>query len=183
MKGGEYMENSKEKLVAIVYPHEDTAEEVLETLQRLQKKLLIDIDDATYITKDMNGKVKVHQTSHPVAAGTTGGAIWGLLLGALFLVPILGMVVGATTGALAGSLAETGIDKDFAKELQKKLKPGNSALFMLISSITADKVIPELSQFGGDVIETNLSKEAEQKLQKELSKGDVKSLRHMSSAH
>jgi uncharacterized membrane protein len=168
------MEQSNTKLVAIVYPSMDTAEEVLNNLQGMQSKYLIDIDDAAFVTKDKNGKVKIHQTSHPVAGGTAGGAFWGLLIGALFLAPIFGLLLGAGTGALAGKLAEAGVDKNFTKSIGSKLKPGTSALFVLVRSVTADKVVPELSKYGGTVVQTNLSKKAEAALQKELRHGELK---------
>jgi uncharacterized membrane protein len=176
------MEESDTKLVAIVYPNINTAEEVIGALQKMQKKLLVDIDDAAYITKNEKGKVEVHQTGHYVGGGAAGGAFWGFLLGALFLVPIFGLLVGAATGALTGKLAKSGIDQQFTDNLKEKLKPGNSAVFMLVRSITADKVIPELSQYGGEVIQTNLSKEAEAKLQKELNKADLTSVNQQAAA-
>src|SRR6185437_2450828 len=172
------MEQGNTKLVAIVYPHVDTAEEVLTKLQDMQSKYLVDIDDAAFVTKDENGKVKMHQTSHAVAGGAAGGAFWGLLIGALFLAPIFGLLLGAGTGMLAGKLAEAGVDKNFTKEIDKKLKPGYSALFVLVRSVTADKVIPELSQYGGEVVQTNLSKKAEAELQKQLSKGEMQHVKN-----
>jgi uncharacterized membrane protein len=176
------MEESSTKLVAIVYPELNTAEQVIDSLQRMQRKLLIDIDDAAYITKDTSGKVEVHQTGHYVGGGAAGGAIWGFLIGALFLAPIFGLLIGAGTGALGGKLAESGINEQFTDQLKSKLKPGNSAIFILVRAVTADKVVPELSQFGGEVIQTNLSKRAEERLQKELRKGDLKNIKHQVSA-
>src|SRR5262245_5108944 len=111
------MEESNTKLVAIVYPEQGTAEEVLIELEKLEKQYLLDIDDASYVTKDEKGKIQMHQMGHPVAAGTAGGAFWGLLVGALFLAPIFGLLLGAGAGALAGKLADVGIDKDFIKSL------------------------------------------------------------------
>ncbi len=177
------MEQSNEKLIAIVYPDINTAEEVLNEMQTMQSKYLIDIDDASIVTKDEKGKIKIHQTSRPVAGGTAGGAFWGLLIGALFLAPIFGLLLGAGTGALAGKLAEAGVDKNFTKSVGDKLKPGNSALFVLVRSVTADKVLPELSKFGGTVVQTNLSKKAEAELQKQLSQGETTNARnHMAAA-
>lgn len=181
-KGGEHMEGSSTKLVAIVYPEIDTAQQVIESLQRMQKNLLIDIDDAAYITKDEKGKIDVHQTGHYVGGGAAGGAIWGFLIGALFLAPIFGMLIGAGTGALGGKLAESGINEQFTDQLKKKLQPGNSAIFILVRAVTADKVIPELSEFGGKVIQTNLSKKAEERLQQELRKGELKNIKHQVNA-
>jgi len=165
------MDESNTKLVAIVYPAIDTAEKVLNEMENLQKEYLVDIDDAAYVTKDEKGKIKMHQTSHPVAGGTAGGAFWGLLIGALFLVPIFGVLIGAAAGALAGKLSDSGIDRDFIKSVDQKLKPGTSAVFFLVRSLTADKVIPKLSQYGGEVLQTNLSKKAEEELRHELQKG------------
>ena len=87
---------------------------------------------------------------------------------------------GATA---AGKLAEAGVDKNFTKSVGDKLKPGNSALFVLVRSVTADKVLPELSKFGGTVVQTNLSKKAEAELQKQLSQGETTNARnHMAAA-
>ena len=176
------MEEGNTKLIAIVYPDMDTAEDVLITLQRLQDKYLIDIADASYVTKDKDGKVKIHQMGHPVAGGAAGGALWGFLLGALFLAPIFGLLLGAGTGALVGKSIE-GVDGDFIKSVDKKLKPESSAVFILIRSITADKVVAEIKHFGGEIVETSLSKEAEARLQKELQKaGKKETYRHHVSA-
>lgn len=164
------MDDGNTKLVAIVYPNLDTAEQALDALRRMEKKYLVDIADAAYVTKDKKGKVDVHQTGTTAAGGAAGGAIWGFLIGAIFLVPIFGMLLGASTGALAGA-ADSGIDDDFLKAIKNKLKPESSALFILVRAVTTDKVVPELSKFGGEVVETNLSKDVEERLKKELAKG------------
>ena len=48
------------------------------------------------------------------------------------------------------------------------LKPGTSALFMVIEQATPDKAIAALQQYGGTVIKTSLSDEDTQKLQEAL---------------
>jgi uncharacterized membrane protein len=45
---------------------------------------------------------------------------------------------------------------------------------MLVIEATEDKVLDEMSQFGGDVYQTSLSKEDEEKLRKALEHDDVK---------
>jgi uncharacterized membrane protein len=176
------MDTSDTKLVAIVYPNMNTGKEVIEVLHNMQKKLLIDVADAAYITKDNKGKVEIHQTGHYVSGGAAGGAFWGFLIGALFLAPIFGLLVGVSTGALAGKMAQSGVNKQFIDDLKDKLKPGNSAVFVLVRSVTADKVIPELSSYGGYVMQTNLSKDAEERLQEELRKGELESVQHQMAA-
>ena len=72
------------------------------------------------------------------------------------------MAVGAASGALTGK---------FMKELGTRLEPGGAALFVLVRSSTPDKVLPRISQYGGEVLHTSLSTEAEQTLQEALVQG------------
>jgi uncharacterized membrane protein len=54
------------------------------------------------------------------------------------------------------------------KELGEALKPGTSALCVLIRQMTVDKVLADLHGTGGKVLKTNLSKDDEAKLQAAL---------------
>ena len=60
------------------------------------------------------------------------------------------------------------IDKQFQDQVRAMLKPGTSALFMVIEKATPDKALAALSKFGGTVIKTSLSEEATAAIQKEL---------------
>jgi uncharacterized membrane protein len=94
-----------------------------------------------------------------------------MLIGLLFFVPFLGLALGAGLGAISGRLADYGIDDKFAKQLTATLQPKSSAIFMLVRRSTPDKVIPELSQYGGTILQTSLPKETEAKLQQALNQG------------
>src|SRR3954453_6837819 len=150
---------SMSTLVAIAYPDQSTAEEVLGTLSRLQTEHAIKLDDAVVVTRQQDGKVKLHQSSKLVAGGAAGGALWGGLIGLIFLVPLVGMAVGAATGAAAGAMTDVGVDDQFMKELGAKLEPGGAALIALVHSSTPDKGLPEIAQFGGEVIQTSVDNE------------------------
>ena len=82
--------------------------------------------------------------------------------------PFFGLVLGAATGAVAGSLSDVGINDDFMKRLASTLKPGNSALFVLVDSEITDKVRAELEGTGGTILQTSLSTIDQEKLQKAL---------------
>ena len=84
---------------------------------------------------------------------------WGFLFGILFFVPFLGMAVGAGMGALFGHLGKGTIDKQFQDQVRDMLKPGTSALFMVVEKVTPDKAVAALSEFGGTVLKTSLSDE------------------------
>ncbi|HTO31922.1 MAG TPA: DUF1269 domain-containing protein [Pararhizobium sp.] len=157
-------------LIAIVYPTETKAEEVRQRLFELQKEYLIQLGDAVIAVKADNGKVKLNQLVNTTAAGATSGSFWGLLIGMLFLNPLVGVAVGAASGAIGGALTDVGINDAFMKDLASNLQPGNAALFVLIREMTADKVLKEVSSYGGVVLKTSLDETKEQVLRDALQK-------------
>jgi len=156
------------ELIAVAYPDEHRAAEVLAALRRLQSEYLIEFTDAVYVTKNAEGKYKLHQSVNLPIIGAVSGGFWGMLIGLLFLNPLLGAAIGAGAGALSGSLTDYGINDDFVKQLAQEMKASSSALFVLITRVTPDRVIPEVRKFGGTVLHSSLSKEAEARFQHAL---------------
>src|SRR5215813_9887242 len=156
-------------LVVIGYNDIFKAEEVRITLLKMQRDYLIDMEDAVVAVKDPTGKVKLHQAINLTAAGAVRGGFWGSLIGLIFLNPLLGLAVGAGAGAVSGALSDVGIDDNFMKDLAATMKPGSSALFVLVRKATPDKVLEELKGTGGTLLRTSLSHEDEAKLQAALS--------------
>lgn len=151
-------------LIVFAFPNEDGASEMADKIKDLQKQQLISLADAATVIRKPDGKVKVKQAVSLVGAGALGGAFWGMLIGLLFWMPWLGLAVGAITGAISGKLSDYGIDDDFIKEVGETVEPGHSALFLMITDWTEDKVMDELKGFDASVIRTSLSKEDEEKL-------------------
>lgn len=90
--------------------------------------------------------------------------------------PLLGAAVGAATGAISGALSDIGIDDNFMRELGETLQPNTSALFILVKKVTPDKVLDEISKYGGRVLRTSLSKDDERQLQEVLNNRGLKPL-------
>jgi len=157
-------------LVAIGYPDQGTAEQARETVQGLEAELIIQADQVAAISRDPEGKYHVHTThgGGSTAGGMVWGGFWGLLFGLLFFIPFAGWAMGAGLGALFGHMGEKGIDKAFQQQVRDYLKPGTSALFMVIEKATPDKAVAALQQYGGTVIKTSLSEEDTRKLQDAL---------------
>jgi len=155
-------------LVAIGYPDETTATAAAAEAQRLAADLIIEPDAIAVISRDESGKLHVTTNHHAVGTGATWGMFWGLLFGMLFFVPFFGMAVGAGLGALMGKVTKTGIDKGFQDQVRDMLKPGTSALFLVIEKATPDKAVEALRPYGGTVLKSSLSKEAEAELQAAL---------------
>jgi uncharacterized membrane protein len=154
-------------LVAIAYDDVDQAQQVTQTLGELMKEHSIELEDVVIVEHRADGKIKLHQPSL-AGIGATGGALWGGLIGLIFFMPLLGLAIGAASGAAAGALTDSGIDDNFMKELGDKLPQGGAAVFVLVREATADKVVPEISKFGGHVIQSSLSNEQETALQEAL---------------
>jgi uncharacterized membrane protein len=157
-------------LVAIGYPDEATAEQARETVQRLESELIIQADQVAAVSRDSEGKYHVHTTHGGASAGAGAmwGGFWGMLFGLLFFIPFAGLALGAGMGALMGHFGEKGIDKAFQDQVRDYVKPGTSALFMVIEQATPDKAVAALQQYRGTVIKTSLSDEDTKKLQEAL---------------
>lgn len=156
-------------LIAVMYDTELKAAEVRVEFLKMQKSYMVSIEDAVVATRKPDGKVKLHQMYNLTASGALGGGFWGTLIGLIFLNPLLGLVVGAGTGAVAGALSDVGINDNFMKDLGEKLKPGTSALFVLVTSDLTDKVLDELKGSGGTILQSSLSHDDEARLQAALS--------------
>jgi uncharacterized membrane protein len=150
-------------LIAIAYPDQATAERVRGRLAEAVKAKIIELDDVVVVTRSDDGKVKLHQATSTAGAGAAGGAVWGGLIGLIFLAPLLGMAVGAASGAAGGAMADYGVDDRFMKDLGEKLTPGSAALIVLVRSMTADKLLPNIQE-RGHVIQSSLSNESEAQL-------------------
>ena len=154
-------------LVAIAYDDVNKANEVMGTISQLVKEHNLELDDAVVVERKADGKIKLHQPSG-TGMGAAGGALWGGLIGLIFFVPLFGMAIGAATGALAGSASDMGVDDNFMKDLGDKLPEGGAAVFVLVRTANRDKVIPEISRYGGILIQSSLSNEQEAAFQAAL---------------
>ncbi len=142
------------------------AEQILDKLQDLQKRQLITVLDAAIVSWPADKKKpKTRQLYNLAGAGALTGTFWGMLFGLLFFMPFLGAAIGAAVGAFTGSMADIGIDDNFIKEVQAKVTPGSSALFLMSANAVLDRVKEEMQGFSGELIASNLSKEQEAKLQ------------------
>lgn len=158
------------RLIAIVFHDQSTAFEMRAALAKMQEQYLLEMEDAVVVTRDLKGKIKLHQASSLTAAGAASGAFWGMLIGLLFFSPFLGAAVGAGAGALSGKLTDLGIDNKVASQLSDELTPNSSALVVILRQVTPDKVLDGLRQFAGKgrVFQTSLSKDDERSLREVL---------------
>ncbi len=155
-------------LIVIVFEEVGAAEQVHEALVKGKKEGLLQIDNAAVVEKAQDGKVHVkNQISRGTWMSTGVGGLLGLLIATVFF-PIGGLVLGLAGGALVGRMLNTGVDGKFVKEVEAELKPGTSALFILVNKADPTAELAILRQYKGKVLQTTLSTEAEESLKKAL---------------
>jgi uncharacterized membrane protein len=157
-------------LTVLKFPTAEGADQMLATLDSLQKQQLITVlDAATVVWPEGKKKPKTRQLHNLAAAGAMSGTFWGMLFGLIFLMPLFGAAIGALTGALTGSFADVGIDDRFIKEVREKVTPGTSALFLLSTGAVVDRIAEAVKGQEFELIASNLSAEQEAKLKEYFS--------------
>jgi uncharacterized membrane protein len=133
--------------------------------------------------RNPDGNVQVKQSidlsQTAAASGALSGALCGALIGSLFSNPLAGFGIGrllgagggalvsSGTAALSGSLVDYGVDK-FVRSMAETIKPGSSALFILVRKAEPEKVLAELSRYRGRILRSSLSPEQEARLRDAL---------------
>lgn len=149
------------ELIVLSFPTRLGAKNFLEDLVPLHEEHLIRIEDAALAVKDDKGRVHGGSRTDLAAHGLLSGSLWGTLTGALFLEPFMGMVLGGIVGLLTGgvlSQAQSGISPRTVQHLATKaLEPDSSALFLLVSKLTLDKVAERMCGHRATIIRTSLS--------------------------
>jgi uncharacterized membrane protein len=160
-------------LLALKFDRPDGADRMLGAIQALQAQQLIQIQDAAVVSWEAGKKKpKTRQLTSMTGALALGGTFWGMLFGLLFFVPFLGAAIGAGMGALIGHFADYGIDDNFIRQVQQKVTPGTSALFLLVGQVTTDRVVEALKGEQFEILQTNLSAEQEEKLRAAFAEGE-----------
>jgi uncharacterized membrane protein len=175
------------ELIVIGYDQPYKADEAMSRIQQMADESLINMERVAVVVRDQNGHASFRTTTplpgagEGAVAGGLWGALWGVLAGALFApatggasvvagVTAAGTAIGAGAGAVTGELTKEDFDDDFKQQIELMLRPGTSALVVLIDAYRAspDKLVRRLEPLGGKVLQTNLTPEAEAKLQRAL---------------
>jgi uncharacterized membrane protein len=157
--------------IVIVFENADEAQAVRDEVRELEKSGNIALDDAQVVSRDLDGKIHSKgQTDRGVALGAVGGGMIGLLIAGI-LFPIGGLLIGALAGAGLGKMAGLGVDKKFIKDVQEALKPGTSALFLVIKHANFAALRATIQPHEGTIFQTNVSTEDEETLKRALNDG------------
>lgn len=156
------------ELIILSFPTKGGAKNFIADLLPLQERHLIKIEDTALAMKDEQGKIYGSTRTDLATHGLISGSLWGALTGALFFEPFLGLILGGTVGLLTGSFisqADNGISSKLVRDTASRvLEPSQSALFMLVSKATPDKVMQKMENHKATIISTSLSIEKERRL-------------------
>jgi uncharacterized membrane protein len=156
------------QLIVIAFDHFGDARSSMGGLRALEREGRIHFEDTAIVERDPDGTthVKNEVSGTTETAAAIGAVIGGLLT---FVFPPAGIAIGAALGAAVGSAMGTGVSPDFVDQVKTTLRPGRSALFLVVKDSDADAVMAALREYKGDVIQTTLDTEAEEALRAALS--------------
>ena len=158
-------------LWAVGYDTIERANEVREEIVRLgwvENRLLL--ADVAVVVRHLDGSFTLDRERFPTGANIVGASAVGFLAGLVLGVPIIGATIGAMVGGAGTALSvlSAGIADDFVKDVQRLMKPGTSALFVLDSGGDMDVILHGIRGLGGTVLKTNVDVERARLIQATL---------------
>jgi uncharacterized membrane protein len=155
------------QLIVVAFDHFDDARTAMQSLRSLERQGRIRFEDTAIVERDPDGTAHVR---NEVSGMTETAVVVGALVGGLvtFMFPPAGMAIGAAVGAAVGAMLKTGVDPDFVDDVKETLRPGRSALFLVVKESDADATLAAIRPFSGDVLQTTLDSEAEEALRRAL---------------
>jgi uncharacterized membrane protein len=128
------------QLLVVAFDHFDDARTAMASLRSLEREGRIRFEDTAIVERDPDGTAHVKNE----VSGTT------------------------ETATVVGAALDRGVSADFIAEVKKTLRPGRSALVLVVKQSDSDATLAALRRFKGDVIQTTLDSEAEEALRQAL---------------
>lgn len=166
------------ELMVWAFPGGKTADDALDKVNQLSKQYKLEVLNASVLTKDSKGRVKVHEqkkvaSKGKVALGIALGGLAGLLIGPLAL--IAGVVAGGAAGKKAARKVEVGFSEDKLRKINENLAPGGSALFLVVEHRWFNTLQLGLAEIGGQLVHERLSDISYDELVEKLSAAEKES--------
>jgi len=158
-------------LWAVGYDTMERAHEVHEEIVRLgwvANRLIL--SDVAVVVRHLDGSFTLDRERFPTGANIVGASAVGFLAGLVLGVPIVGAAIGAMVGGAgtAMSVMSAGITDEFVKDVQRLMKPGTSAIFVLDAEGDMDVILHAIRGLGGTVLKTNVDVERARLIQATL---------------
>lgn len=158
-------------MLAVVFESVDGARDSFRQWKQLwAKQTTRFIHSAAIIEQDLDGKISLSETldidkRHGRLFGAVTGGLVGLVGGPIGLV--VGALAGAGVGGLTADKIDRGISNRFLESFAQNLKPGSSALIILIDSEGVPALRSSLGQLGGILVQEELTQNMLEKFSEE----------------
>jgi uncharacterized membrane protein len=151
------------QMLAKIYDSTGGAKEAYQQWKQLwDKQSTRFIYSAAVLVQDENGKFSFSETAdvdkrHGRLFGALAGGLVGLVGGPVGLV--VGALAGAGVGGFTADKIDRGLSNHFLEAFTERLKPGSSALIVLIDSEGVTAIEDSLGQLGGVLVQEELTDE------------------------
>src|SRR5829696_8288524 len=155
------------RLIASIYPNQEHADTIYETLKTMDLYKKIKLVDAALVTKDEEGKVHIHETKEVTTAkGATRGAIAAGILGLIYPPSLIAsVVVGGGVGGLWGKLRDTGIKTGDMKEIAERLKVSEIALIILATPESVPPIERAMEGWAGYIVHHGFTEQESEQIE------------------
>ncbi|MFN8481792.1 MAG: DUF1269 domain-containing protein [Anaerolineae bacterium] len=153
-------------VIAIVYPDEKRAGEVIESMQALQADHGATFGSGRAVVKDAQGKVTLQSAGFRAASK---GRWWHKFIGGVVTPGFTEYQGWAPENATFDEeTADYSLSESFIKDLAKEMQPGSSAVFLVVLQGNTAALHKRLADFGGTLLYSNLGDAAAAELEAEL---------------
>jgi len=166
-------------LWAVGYDDVGRADQVRDEITRLgwgsgQAENYLLLFDTAVVVRHPDGTFTINHEPFPAATNVLVCTTVGFLAGLALAAPLTGAAVGALVGGGGSALATAvGLHDDFIQEVERLMKPGTSALFVLDGGGEMGVILHRIRGLGGTVLKTNVDPERARLIQSTLAAGSA----------
>jgi uncharacterized membrane protein len=132
-------------------------------------RLYLTLEDVAAVVRHPDGTFTLNRQPFLTVGFVVGFTLVGFLAGLVMAMPLSGAAVGALLGGIVAALvAGVGIDPQFIQDVEKLMKPGTSALFVLEDGGDMDVILHDIHGLGGTILKTNVDLAKARQIQAEL---------------
>jgi uncharacterized membrane protein len=126
--------------------------------------------DIALVVRHPDGSYTLDRGPFPAVKNVLACAAAGYLAGLVLGTPLTGAAVGTALGSLGSvtSAAAVGIRDEFIRDVERLMKPGTSAVFVLDYEGDMQTILHSITGLGGTVLKTNVDPERAKLIQSAL---------------
>jgi uncharacterized membrane protein len=138
------------ELIVFAFDTETGALELIDTVDRLQKQHVVDLEDAALIVRAQGGQINIGQVNRLERSNPLSHDFWAGLIRRAFPTPSALDVF--SEDLFADSPAMMGVDDSFFAEVGAAIQPGSSALLLLVADALPGAAMDALGRHQATVL-------------------------------